>query len=178
MSVQTFTHPATRPQNGTIATRSGTWAAVWRYCFLGIALALGLTAFGCATYSGGDQNLNSAAVAHIKKGVTTESQVIAILGQPDSISIMGDGGRMMTYTRTEGGGNDSQMGLAFIPIAGAFIPEHTSQTSRTRMLQIIVGKNHVVQDYQYSDNASQTDTTSGIGSTHMEQRAITPTTGP
>lgn len=178
MSVPTFTYPATRPQKRSTVSRSGTWVAVCRYCFLGVALVLGLTVVGCSIYSGGNQNLTDATVAHIKKGVTTESQVIALLGQPDSISLMGDGRRVMIYMRTKDDNNNGQfIASELIPFA-ALIPSHTTQTTHTWMLQIIVGKNQIVQDYQYSDNASQTNTTVSMFGAHTEQRAVTPTTGP
>ena len=147
-------------------------------CLAGIAAA-GISTSGCATAEMGNQRLTASRVAQIKKGVTTEAQVIKLLGQPDSIAMMGNGGRMLTYTRMESSANESQLGLEMIPIAGAFIPANTSSTSRTRMLQVLIGKNHIVQDFQYSDNAQQTNTTeSGFFGGHVQQKAITPTTGP
>jgi hypothetical protein len=119
--------------------------------------------------------LTSDKISQIKKGITTKAEVIDLLGQPDSVGMMGDGRRMMMYSGMQGKIDNSQSAFGAIPIAGALIPEHTSQIMHRQSLQVILSSDDVVQDYEYSDNASESDTSmSVLGGSHTEQKALAP----
>lgn len=92
-----------------------------------------------------------------------------MLGVPTTVSMIGDGRRMMFYTYTE---SSSQVKAAgFIPIVGAFAGGGTMKT-RTQTLQVMISKSGVVEDYEFSDN-TQAQNMDGMG--HMKSTS-TPTT--
>jgi outer membrane protein assembly factor BamE (lipoprotein component of BamABCDE complex) len=137
---------------------------------IAVLIFFGLLGAGCATSTIGNQNLNSDNIAKIQKGVTTKAEVIELLGQPDTVGMMGDGRRMMIYSGMQGNVDNSQMMLAAIPIAGGLIPEHTSQSMHRQTLQVILTSADIVQDYEYSDNTSQTDTSVSALGAHVDQK--------
>jgi hypothetical protein len=139
---------------------------------LGVQMAsLGLCLLvGCVSSNTGNQQLNKDNVAKITKGVTTRAEIISMLGNPDSVSMLPDGRRMMNYQAMQLSGDKSgSIVRAIVPFAGLF---PTSDTSTTRMqtLQIYVGSNNIVQDYEYSDNTSEGKTTVSVfGGAHTEE---------
>jgi outer membrane protein assembly factor BamE (lipoprotein component of BamABCDE complex) len=135
-----------------------------------VVIFLGLVGAGCATSTIGNQNLNADNIAKIQKGVTTKAEVIELLGQPDTVGMMGDGRRTMIYSGMQGNVDNSQMMLTAIPIAGGLIPEHTSQSMHRETLQVILTNSDIVQDYEYSDNTSQTDTSVSALGSHVDQK--------
>jgi hypothetical protein len=74
-------------------------------------LALGLT--GCMS-SGREVTYQEAA--QFQKGVTTESEVIARLGQPNSIARLGDGTTIIVYAHIEA----SPDAVDYVPVVGLF----------------------------------------------------------
>lgn len=181
MNVQAFTYPATRPQKGPTVSRSGSWVAVCRYCFLGVALVLGLTVAGCATANIGNQNLTARRIAQIKKGITTEAEVIRLLGPPDNITLLPDGRRMMYYSGMQTKTNSNGAAVVAVStltfgLGEVLMPSDTSQTEQQQTLQIILTKNDIVQDYEYSNNASNTKSTVSVFGSHTEESAMPPTT--
>lgn len=103
---------------------------------------------GCASTSYGTK-MDQDKVSQIKKGVTTKAEVEALLGLPASISMIGDGRRMMSYTFTDT--LVQQNAASYIPIAGLFLGKAEGKT-RTQNLQIIITKSGVVEDYEFSDS--------------------------
>jgi hypothetical protein len=124
---------------------------------------------GCATTSYGNQNLTPDKISQIKKGVTTKTEVVDLLGQPDTVGMMPDGRRMMMYSGMQGKYDDSQEMYQAVPIVGALVPEHTTQTMRRQSLQIMLDANDVVQDYEYSDNTAQQNSTLSAFGMHNEE---------
>lgn len=76
-----------------------------------LMIAIGLLA-GCATTSG--TNVTKAQLAKFKVGTTTEAQVIAALGPPDSTMTYPDGSKMDTYDHISSSVNPA----TFIPFVG------------------------------------------------------------
>ena len=112
-------------------------------------LLLALVA-GCATATSGNK-IEASKVDQIKKGVTTRAEVEALFGRPETISMMGDGRRMLYYHYSE---NSATFHNA-IPIVGVFMGD--KRDTRHQMLQVILSKADVVEDYELSDQASKTD---------------------
>lgn len=105
----------------------------------------------CASTSGGTQ-ISSDKVSQIKKGVTTRAEVEGLLGPPAHVGLMSDGRRMMTYSFYETSAHAT--GATYIPIVGAFAGGAKGQ-QRVQTLQIILTKEGVVQDYEFSDNTNR-----------------------
>jgi outer membrane protein assembly factor BamE (lipoprotein component of BamABCDE complex) len=114
---------------------------------------------GCATqqnFAYGTE-LSADKIAQIKKGVTTRAEVETLFGQPANVSIMGDGKRMMMYgyTSTESEGHADAS--AYIPVVGLWAGGGQAQVhTRTQSLQIILNAQDVVEDYEFSDNSTNT----------------------
>lgn len=119
-----------------------------------LILAASITALvlisGCSTATSGNK-IENDKVSQIKKGVTTRTEVEALFGKPDSVSIMGDGRRMLFYNYTE----TSATANAIIPYAGIFMGD--KRNMRRQTFQVILNKADIVEDYEYSDQASKTD---------------------
>lgn len=64
------------------------------------AWVIGLVLFmlGCATYG---TKLNNEDIAKIQKGITTEEEVISMLGAPENKNVTDDGSVIMTYIYTK-----------------------------------------------------------------------------
>ena len=120
--------------------------------------------FGCYSTSHGNP-IDSNKVAGIQKGVTTRSQVEAMLGQPTNVSMLGDGRRMMTYSHTDV--DTHAKGTSFIPVVGMFAGGATGE-QHTQTLQVMLDKNDVVQDYEYNNNTKNVDSTGGVYGTHTQ----------
>ncbi len=96
-----------------------------------------------------------------------------MFGPPDSLTLMGDGRRMMMYAYTS---SDTHVkGTSFIPYAGAFIGGSEGKTE-TQQLQIILTSADVVQDYVFNDgtrniDVSQHGFSSSVSSTPAQSAA-------
>ena len=126
------------------------------YFTIFLSLALGT---GCTTTATGNQNLKSDRVSQIKKGVTTHAEVESWFGPPDTKTLIGNGRRMMLWHGGQASMDGSQGLYKYIPIAGGFIPSRDTMTMRRQTLQVILTKDDVVEDYEFSDKTSRTDTT-------------------
>lgn len=102
---------------------------------IGIAISLG----ACTKHSSGQQ-LDAAAVNTIQKGVTTRQEVEAKLGAPAHVSMMPDGGRTLMYNYSETANRT----------AFSFYGSGKLDTRR-QSLQVIVGPNGIVKDYEFAD---------------------------
>lgn len=119
----------------------------------------------CATYG---TKMNRTQVDQIQKGVTTRAQVETMLGPPSHVTMMPDGQRMLMYMY-----NDTQMkATSFIPYAGAFMGGSTGQSQQ---LQIMLGKDNIVQDYEFSDVTRDTSTNPWSAHTTEQPTAEAPT---
>lgn len=76
-------------------------------------LALTLLLAGCV--SGGTQ-VKDSALTQFQKGVTTEADVVKVLGPPQSTTTLGDGRRLVVYSGLHG----QVKGTTFIPVVGLF----------------------------------------------------------
>jgi outer membrane protein assembly factor BamE (lipoprotein component of BamABCDE complex) len=81
--------------------------------------------------------IDPANVSQIENGVSTRSQVEALFGPPQNVSVMDSGGRMMTY-------------IYF-----------SYSTSDRHTLQITLNSDNVVRDHEYNMNAKLTRTRGG-----------------
>jgi hypothetical protein len=65
--------------------------------------------------------------AQFQKGVTTESEVIARLGQPNSIARLGDGTTIIVYAHIEA----SPDAVDYVPVVGLFQAAHRRTRRRS-----------------------------------------------
>jgi len=79
-----------------------------------VAAIIALTPSGCAS-SG--SNYNEAKVSEIKKGQTTESELVAMFGEETNRSVDSNGNVSLQWTYFENRVN----GKTFIPFAGSFL---------------------------------------------------------
>jgi outer membrane protein assembly factor BamE (lipoprotein component of BamABCDE complex) len=106
---------------------------------------LALCSFVGCTYSG--REIDPNALSKIKKGKTTKSEVIALLGPPSQQMPMGyDGGVYMIYSNFK-----SNMANAMIPYAGAFMPTST----QSQNVQILVDGQDIVRNIVFNETSSQ-----------------------
>ena len=99
---------------------------------------------GCMNSTSGAP-IDAAAVSRIEKGKTTRAEAEALLGKPDMTMMLGDGRRLMSYSysATKIGVNPATAMLG--PFASG------SGTTHTQTLQVFVGKDGVVEDYELGD---------------------------
>jgi hypothetical protein len=115
-----------------------------------------LLAGGCSSSTTGTR-IDHVRLDNIQKGVTTRAEVEAMFGPPASLSIAPDGKRTAFWQYTEAEGRVK--GTSFIPFAGAFMGGTTAE-ARTQSLQVIYTREEVVDDFVFSGNTTQTDTSS------------------
>ena len=122
---------------------------------LAIVCVLMVTLGACApTYQSSTPRIEQANVNRIQKGVSTMADVEANLGKPAMISLMGDGRRMSMYASYQVTSTGHTNPATFIPIVNLFT-ENTATAAQTQQtLQIIYGKNSIVEDYEFNDNAT------------------------
>lgn len=103
--------------------------------------------------------IDQSKVAEIKKGVTTKAEVEALLGAPQMVSMIGDGRRMMSYSYSDSSVHATA--TSYIPVVGMFTGGATGNT-RTQTLQIMISKTGVVDDYEFSDNTKNIESSGGV----------------
>jgi outer membrane protein assembly factor BamE (lipoprotein component of BamABCDE complex) len=113
---------------------------------------------GCMSHQYGTK-LDSSKVSQIKKGVTTRVEVEALLGTPTQVFMIGEGRRTMSYSYTETSVHANA--ASYIPVAGMFLGGATGE-SQTQTLQIMISKSGVVEDYEFSDNAQNIESSGGL----------------
>ena len=122
-----------------------------RRCFLGpiaafslVLMVLPLMISGCASTG---QQMDKSKVDQIKKGVTTRAELEQMFGVPFNSMILGDGRRQLIFTFSK-----TQMkGQSLIPVIGGLVG---GQTNRYQMLQVILNKDNIVDDYEFSDRTT------------------------
>jgi len=87
--------------------------------------------------------------SQIQKGVTTRAEVEKNLGTPDYVSMLPDGRRTLIYRYFE----SQAKGQSFIPYAGMFVG---GSNNKQQTLQIMISKNNLVEDYEFSEKATET----------------------
>ena len=127
-----------------------------------------LTGSGCVSGTAGNQELTRDHVSKIEKGVTTRQQVVEMLGEPESTQLLADGRRTMLYMGTQSKSDFGERVFQGVPIIGAVVPTTDTQSVRRETLQIILDGSDVVQDYEFSDNTSETKTTTSMFGGHVE----------
>ncbi len=89
-----------------------------------LLLTLAVVLTGCAS-SGHELDQNK--VSQIKKGVTTKTQVLELVGKPEEVAINDAGESTWTYRYT----HTSAQAQNFIPIVGAFDSGYDTQVQTT-----------------------------------------------
>ncbi|MBX4210629.1 outer membrane protein assembly factor BamE [Candidatus Parcubacteria bacterium] len=113
---------------------------------------------GCASEQGA--RVDSNKVSQIKKGVTTKDEVVQMLGDPVSVSMLPGGGRMMLYMHNK----ITTQGQSFVPYVGMFT---AGGNTERQTLQISINKDGIVEDYEFSDRQG-TMTNNVLGSSQQD----------
>lgn len=109
---------------------------------------LALLMVGCATQG---NKIDEEAISKVKKGQTTEAQVVSMLGKPTSSGFSSDGSKMLTFSYTNASANP----ISFIPYVGMLF---SSTDVESQMLYITLDKSGKVADYTYSSSESEMKT--------------------
>lgn len=152
--------------------------------FLALAIVTGAWLVnGCVSTSHGSK-LDRDKVAQIKKGVTTRSEVEGLLGPPTSAHLLGDGRRTLMYTFTEMQSRATAASyVAAIPVpfmgspAAWFIGGKKGQL-KNQMLQVILSKDEVVEDYEFTDTVSHIESSGGIATSRETVAPVSATKNP
>lgn len=107
--------------------------------------ALSILIVGCASTG---NNFDEGKVAQIKKGETTELDLIQLFGQPQSRSMNSEGQSILTWSYTE----SRVKGETFIPYAGMFMG---GANSAHKMLMVTLA-NGKVANFSSTTGATQT----------------------
>jgi outer membrane protein assembly factor BamE (lipoprotein component of BamABCDE complex) len=114
-----------------------------------LALFLTIILVGCASYG---SKIDRNYAASIKKGVTTEEQVIKKMGSPMSIGLSANGQKTLTYMHVA-----SQVKAStFIPIVGLFAGGADTQT--TMLIITINQATGIVENWTYNQSDSKLNT--------------------
>jgi len=100
---------------------------------------------GCASTG---ENFDEGKVSQIKKGETTEAQLIQMFGQPQSRGVNSEGATTLTWTYIE----SRVKGESFIPYAGPFVGG-TRHKQKTLNVTLLDGK---VQSFSSSGGGMET----------------------
>lgn len=128
-----------------------------------------VTVGGCVTTRTGTQ-VDKDRVSQIYKGRTTRVEVERMFGPPLSTMPSGNGQKVMTYSGSQSQGNYGQAFIRAIPIVGALVPTKETQTRRNQSLVVTLDSRDVVQDVQFADSTTETQTTMSMFGGHVEQR--------
>ena len=104
-------------------------------------LILGLITSADGCMSSGT-NYDQTQVSQIKKGQTTEAQLVQMFGEPTQRMTDGDGNNHLTWTFTEAQANAA----SYVPVVGLF----AGGTNGTTKSLFVTTKNGVVTDYRSS----------------------------
>ena len=112
---------------------------------LALSLVLTLLVAGCASVG---NNFDESKIAEIKKGVTTEGDLVKMFGDPQNRTINSDSGLILTWMYSEA----KVKGQSFIPYAGAFMGG-TKAKNKTLSATLT---NDVVASYTFSGGGTET----------------------
>lgn len=110
------------------------------------SLMVGLIIAGCASTG---QNFDESKVSQIKKGQTTEAELVQMFGQPTNRAISSEGTTMLTWMYIE----SRVKGESFIPGVGGFVG---GTNSKQKYLTATLGPDGTVQNYTSSSGGTET----------------------
>jgi hypothetical protein len=114
----------------------------------GILCCLALFAVSCASVG---NNFDESKISEIKKGQTTETDLIGMFGPPQNRSVNSDTGLTLTWIYSEA----KVKGESFIPYAGAFMG---GTRSKSKTLSVMLADNKVTS-YTFSGGGTETRNT-------------------
>jgi hypothetical protein len=114
----------------------------------GILCLLALFAVSCASVG---NNFDDSKISQIKKGETTEADLVKLFGEPQNRSISSENGLTLTWIYSEA----KVKGESFIPYAGAFMG---GTRSKMKTLSVMLADNKV-SSYTYSGGGTETRNT-------------------
>lgn len=116
---------------------------------------------GCITKSSNTSDgtlIAAEKVSHIQKGKTTRAEIEAMFGKPSHVGMIDEGKRTMTYTYMESH-IQMKVGIPIIPFIGDGVS--TKERQRIQTLQIVLNKDGIVEDFEFSDDTKGTPTAKG-----------------
>jgi outer membrane protein assembly factor BamE (lipoprotein component of BamABCDE complex) len=138
------------PKPNYIPMKKYIQTTVGSLCFLALLSAL---LFGCASVG---NNFDDSKISLIKKGQTTEGELIQMFGQPEQRTLNSDGLKTLTWNYIE----STVKGETFIPYAGAFMG---GTRSKNKMLVVSLDVTDVVANFSYSGGGTESrQTTQGV----------------
>jgi hypothetical protein len=114
----------------------------------GILCLLALFAVSCASVG---NNFDDSKISEIKKGETTEADLVKMFGEPQNRSISSENGLTLTWIYSEA----KVKGESFIPYAGAFMG---GTRSKMKTLSVMLADNKV-SSFTYSGGGTETRNT-------------------
>ena len=99
----------------------------------GILCCLALFAASCASVG---NNFDDTKISQIKKGETTEADLVKMFGEPQNRSVSSENGLTLTWIYSEA----KVKGESFIPYAGAFMG---GTRAKSKTLSVILADNKV-----------------------------------
>ena len=102
---------------------------------------------GLASCMSSGTNVSDDQIGKFVKGKTTETEVIAALGQPDSIRRMSDGEHTDNYQYMKA----SASAQSFIPLIGVLV---SSTDTKTKFVSFKFSKANILLDWESSSSAS------------------------
>ena len=142
------------------------------------AATLSLFVAGCLTTSVGTK-MSTDNVSKLQKGVTTRAEVETLFGSPVTTSMMGDGRKMMVYNYYGHTIKPTGLGKTFasvlIPGGNLFMGGGARANQEQQTLQIMLTKDGVVEDYEFANDASVTETSGGLLTQQTTTTQVSPT---
>lgn len=109
-----------------------------------VLVALLLTA--CASQG---QKIDGDVISKVKKGQTTEQEIVTLLGNPTSTGVSSDGSKQLTYTYTKTQASPA----SYIPFIGFLF---SGVEAELQILSVTLDKKRKVLDYNFSSTFSKT----------------------
>lgn len=106
-----------------------------------------LTVFAVSCASAGN-NFDESKISQIKKGQTTEADLVKMFGEPENCMVNSDNGLTLTWIYSEA----RVKGESFIPYAGAFMGG-TKAKNKTLSATLT---NNIVASFTYSGGGTET----------------------
>ncbi|SRR5581483_40998 len=107
------------------------------YCATAVLLLAGCASVGTP--------ITRKNIARIRKGVTTESELVSLFGAPSDKSIDSNGKVVMTWIYSAA----QTKAATFIPYAGPFVGGVNVQVEK---LQVVLGKDGRVENYVFNES--------------------------
>ena len=114
----------------------------------GILCCLALFAVSCASAG---NNFDDSKISQIKKGETTEADLVKMFGEPQNRSVNSESGLTLTWIYSEA----KVKGESFIPYAGAFMG---GTRAKSKTLSVVLADNKVAS-FTYTGGGAETRNT-------------------